>query len=230
MSNQEKSTTDTVLDTVQGALDLIGLIPVIGDACDLINAGISLARGDFTGAAISLVAMIPGLGAAGPLLKALNKLPPGVLKAITDILAKLGDLFSKVPFWKIVDGAKGILDELLTLIEKHLPELGKMLREFCCDKLGMACFIAGTLIHTPGGSVPIEDIRPGDLVFAQNPDTGELGVKRVENTFVREVYVTYDLHFESESLTTTAEHPFWVYGKGFKTADELMAGDEILWG
>ncbi|RNB62105.1 hypothetical protein EDM57_00020, partial [Brevibacillus gelatini] len=51
---EEKSGWDSFLDGVQLALDIVGLIPGIGEIADLANAGISLARGDYAGAALSL--------------------------------------------------------------------------------------------------------------------------------------------------------------------------------
>ena len=45
-------------------LDWCGWIPVIGDACDAVNALWYLAEGDYENAALSAVAMIPMLGTA----------------------------------------------------------------------------------------------------------------------------------------------------------------------
>lgn len=47
-------------------------------------------------------------------------------------------------------------------------------------------FVAGTLIHTDKGLVPIEQLEIGDMVLSRdehNPD-GELAYKKVLNTFV----------------------------------------------
>ena len=41
------------------------------------------------------------------------------------------------------------------------------------------CFMAGTLIHTEDGLVPIEEIKPDQLVWAEDPATGERALKRV---------------------------------------------------
>ena len=53
-----------VLDGIQGALDVVGLIPGFGEIADGINGCISLARGDYVGAALSFVSMIPVVGDA----------------------------------------------------------------------------------------------------------------------------------------------------------------------
>lgn len=47
-----------------GALDVIGLIPVLGEPADLINAGWYAAEGDWTNAGLSAAGVIPGLGVA----------------------------------------------------------------------------------------------------------------------------------------------------------------------
>ncbi len=61
---------DMFLDVTQLGLDIVGALPIPGvsTAANLINAGISLARGDYVGAAISagtaLVSVIPGANSA----------------------------------------------------------------------------------------------------------------------------------------------------------------------
>ncbi len=57
-------TMDDVLDGIQGALDVVGMIPVVGEIADGINGVVSLARGDYVGAALSFTSMIPVVGDA----------------------------------------------------------------------------------------------------------------------------------------------------------------------
>ncbi|WP_280290612.1 hypothetical protein [Pseudomonas sp. BN417] len=61
---------DKVLDGLQTGLDIVGLIPGLGEIADLANAGISLARGDYAGAALSLISAIPFAGWLGTAGKA----------------------------------------------------------------------------------------------------------------------------------------------------------------
>jgi len=51
-----------LLDVVQTGIDLVGLIPVVGEIADGANALIYLARGDKTNAALSAAAMVPIAG------------------------------------------------------------------------------------------------------------------------------------------------------------------------
>ncbi len=50
------------LDKLQTTLDVGGLVPGLGEPLDLLNAGISLARGDYLGAGLSTAAVIPIVG------------------------------------------------------------------------------------------------------------------------------------------------------------------------
>jgi hypothetical protein len=61
---------ETILDWTQTALDIIGFIPgPIGMIADILNTGISLARGDYAGAALNAIGIIPGLGDAAKAAK-----------------------------------------------------------------------------------------------------------------------------------------------------------------
>mgnify|MGYP001227812495 CR=1 FL=1 len=52
------------LDKAQLALDGVGLIPGIGELADGLNGIISIGRGDLTGAGLSFISMVPGIGDA----------------------------------------------------------------------------------------------------------------------------------------------------------------------
>ena len=57
-------TTQSVLDGVQAALDVWGMAPGVGAIPDLMNAAISVMRGDWVGAGLSIVAAVPVVGDA----------------------------------------------------------------------------------------------------------------------------------------------------------------------
>ena len=110
-----------------------------------------------------------------------------------------------------------------------------------------ACFVAGTLVHTKEGLVPIEKLKIGDWVLSrpENPEDGtETAYKRVVNTFVhhdkevlkvqyrkstepipREPNTLEFLESHYENVTATIDHPFWVEGFGWTAASELEKTD-----
>jgi RHS repeat-associated protein len=69
----DKTLWDRGLDWLQTALDLVGLIPGVGEIADGINAGIYALRRDYANAALSAVAMVPFAGWAGTAGKFANK-------------------------------------------------------------------------------------------------------------------------------------------------------------
>ena len=74
VSESQQTMMDTILDTVQLAIDIVGLIPGCNVICGALNAGISLVRGDYYGAVSGLVGMIsPGAGLATRALKTVTK-------------------------------------------------------------------------------------------------------------------------------------------------------------
>jgi len=94
------------------------------------------------------------------------------------------------------------------------------------------CFVAGTLVHTDKGLVPIEQINVGDRVLSKPENgEGEVAYKPVENTFVHEdkeiwlvEFTMFGLYPDKviysrevppcfDVLVGTPNHPFWVVGE-----------------
>ncbi|MDR7380932.1 polymorphic toxin-type HINT domain-containing protein [Promicromonospora iranensis] len=90
------------------------------------------------------------------------------------------------------------------------------------------CFVAGTLIHTPDGPRPIEEIRIGDKVWAHDLATGRDELQLVTETFVRTTDELFHLTINGSVVSTTAEHPFMVQGRGWLDAAFLNVGDLLV--
>ncbi len=95
--------------------------------------------------------------------------------------------------------------------------------------LNTACFAAGTPLLTPDGSKFIEDIRVGELVLSRDEDDpeGPVVAKRVVNLF-QNYSPLLELHVGGRVIRTTAEHPFWVVGKGWVPTQKVEIGDRLL--
>ena len=82
-------------------------------------------------------------------------------------------------------------------------------------------------MKTRDGNKKIEDVRCGDSVLSQNPETGKVGYQVVEKTFVREVDQIVHVVVGDVEIETTEEHPFFVEGEGFDGAGSLQTGDVL---
>jgi RHS repeat-associated protein len=89
------------------------------------------------------------------------------------------------------------------------------------------CFTAGTLVATENGPKPIEKIEVGDKVWAMDPGKGEARLAEVSAAYERKTNRLYIIELEGETIETTREHPFWVKGKGWVEAGNLVEGDKI---
>lgn len=83
-------------DATQTALDVVGLIPGLGEIADGVNGVISLARGNYADAALSFAAMIPFAGSAATAIKLGKKLKKAADKAedtkgVYDLIVRNGD-------------------------------------------------------------------------------------------------------------------------------------------
>jgi len=98
--------------------------------------------------------------------------------------------------------------------------------------LGMyspTCFIEGTPVITENGAIPIEEIEAGMLVYACNPDTGEMDLREVVQTFESKSSELVHVYTDSDNeIITTPTHPFYTPKNGGTAAIALRAGDILV--
>jgi hypothetical protein len=114
------------LDATQTALDLIGLIPVFGEAADIISGTISLARGNYGDAALSFASAIPLAGSViggakivKKAIKTVNKLEDN--KGVYDLVVKHGD-----DIQGYVGQSKDVFTRITNHFKKTLKTSGKL--------------------------------------------------------------------------------------------------------
>jgi RHS repeat-associated protein len=190
------------LDLVQTGLDLVGMVPVVGEIADGANALIYAARGDYGNAALSLAAMVPVGGQAATALKLGMKAGNALAPALGKAAAKIGGVGqaaatacrknSFLPGTKVLmaDGtAKPIEDVLLgELVAATDPETGETAAE------------------------PVTDLITGD------------GTKNL----VR-IGTDPDQDGNTDWITATDGHPFWT-NTGWTNAGNLQPGDQLASG
>jgi len=87
------------------------------------------------------------------------------------------------------------------------------------------CFVAGTPVSTTSGPMQIENVKVGELVLAEDPETGELAYKPVLATTIRPASPLIEVRIGDTLIRGTRGHPYWVSGKGWQMAKELKAGE-----
>ena len=100
--------------------------------------------------------------------------------------------------------------------------------QYVGQELGLIqCFIAGTIVAAKDGPKKIEDIQPGDYVWATDPETGETDLREVKQLFRNETDEWIHITVNHEEIVCTPNHPFWVPVKGWTKACHLRAGDRL---
>jgi phage terminase large subunit len=91
-----------------------------------------------------------------------------------------------------------------------------------------ACLVAGTLVTTDHGDVPIEMIKAGDYVLTMNG--GKYDYRRVKEAGMTEQWAPVHTVWLSnhKQLIGTANHPVYVAGKGFTPLIDLQYGDLLV--
>ncbi len=145
---------------------------------------------------------------------------------VSAALYKIQKIVDAIPGFKWVDEG-GVVTRALASLADDVAFLFKT----------RICFVAGTPIHTLEGLKNIEAIGPGDLVLTRAEADGTTRTapvyKPVLQTFVTHPDALYHVTLttdagETETLSTTAGHPFYVLGKSaFVEAQDLNAGDKL---
>jgi RHS repeat-associated protein len=84
------------LNAVQTTLSFLGMVPVFGAVFDVVNAGISIGRGNYVDAGFNLASAIPGIGdfAAGAKLIGAGAAAYGGYKGFTSLGFRVENVFS----------------------------------------------------------------------------------------------------------------------------------------
>ena len=114
----DRPLNEGAIDWMQGGLDIVGLVPGIGEAADGLNAAISLARGNPIEAVLSGISMVPGAGdvvgkSGKVLLKMLDPVMPMIKKG--DDIAKIAEKIGPDKMEKL----EPILSQFKDVAAKH---------------------------------------------------------------------------------------------------------------
>ncbi|MFI2661850.1 RHS repeat-associated core domain-containing protein [Micromonospora carbonacea] len=95
---------------------------------------------------------------------------------------------------------------------------------------GALCSFGGDtpVLLADGETKPISELKVGDRLEAQDPETGEVSQEPVTNVWVHEDKL-HQLDVAGASLTTTEDHPYWnATDREWQPASALYSGDLLL--
>ena len=69
--------------------------------------------------------------------------------------------------------------------------------------------VTGTVVTTPTGKVPIEQLKVGDLVVSYNFDTAKLETARIANIFKKKTHSITQLSIGSDTIEVDDDHKFY---------------------
>ncbi len=115
--------------------------------------------------------------------------------------------------------------KLATMLTKF-PNLAEAVAATKKD-LGCASFTAGTPILIPGGSIRIEALKKGSYVNSRDEYSFENSDQLVTHLHSRQADGFHRIQTELGDIEVTAEHPFWMQGKGWIKAKDLNRGDPV---
>ena len=110
------------------------------------------------------------------------------------------------------------------------PKLGKPRKSSPPESCSLPnSFSAGTLVHTEKGLKPIEDIQIGEKVLSMDENTGKTSYQVVTDLIKGErQYRLIEITLDSgKSIEATADHPFYIKGKGWNPASSLKVGQVL---
>ena len=91
----------------------------------------------------------------------------------------------------------------------------------------MSCFGKGTIVATIAGTQSIETLLPGDVVLAQNIDSGALSYQPILAVHHNPPGKTFRVAVGNETIVSSEFHRFWKAGHGWVMARDLKPGDAL---
>lgn len=94
-------------------------------------------------------------------------------------------------------------------------------------RAGHSCFAAGTPVHTPAGTRPIESLRIGDQVLSRDVQSGALRYEPILAVYHNPPDQTLRITLDGRQVVATPIHRFWKAGTGWVMARDLKPGDSV---
>ena len=122
----------------------------------------------------------------------------------------------------IVAGTRKLIPKVVTrFFGKNSARVAKAVKNFC--------FVAGTIVHTPYGDIPIEELEVGDFVYSFDVETNEPTTRIIQEVYRSWTTNLMEIHLPESVLYVTPSHEFWLPGSNrWVPASSLSVRDHLL--
>jgi hypothetical protein len=200
-----------------GALAWIALGARLAQTASAVNGGIvALSQGRLEDAGMAFLgAALTGMQALGPCK--VNQLLGPELGLLGSTLGAGGAMMGAANAIDRIKAGDGIGGGLALV--QSAADVFSMMR---------SCFTAEMLLDTEHGKKRADTIQVGDKLWSRSEfePHGPIELKEVEEVFVRTAPI-WNVHVAGQIIRTTAEHPFFVVGRGWVPAQMLQIGDMV---
>ncbi|MFE2598949.1 DNRLRE domain-containing protein [Streptomyces sp. NPDC059396] len=208
-------------DIGHATLDVVGLVPVVGEVADVANGVWYLAEGNYVDAALSLTSAIPLAGYGASAVKAGRYVDKGI-----DALDAANDVR------KAENRVDGAVDAATPPRPKDTtPDSQAPRNEPDAPSCNVNSFVPGTEVVLADGSTrAIEDLVVGDEAKATDVEGDDTRGRVVTDTRSHEghkklITLTVKAEGKTGKITSTAGHEFWLPDAGrWVEAGELKPG------
>ncbi|MCG8465443.1 MAG: hypothetical protein MI750_11400 [Xanthomonadales bacterium] len=171
-----------------------------------------------------LLEHITGAGLSGPTLNSLGWFDGQAFEPSDSNLGNLGE--DLAPIIPLLAGGGGLLRDVRRNGDSYIESVINWFNP--CH-----CFVAGTLVLTYEGLVPIEELEVGDIVASRSEKNGFTSWRPITQLFRFEERPTLTLTLmnsegEFDEFVVTHEHPFWVESAGWVEASSLEVGALVV--
>ncbi|WP_258073337.1 hypothetical protein [Brevibacillus laterosporus] len=233
---EKKGFWDSLLDGVQLALDVVGMIPGVGEIADLANAGISLARGDYAGAALSLAACVPfaGWAATGTkfVKKGMNAFETGqkIVKAADKVIDTTKTAMNAIGavVGKVYTSARNVIANGIDKVANAVKLMKQQMKStVMAAKKGLQKKIASIKKNVKQGLDNLRNKLPGPSKEFVTPEGIKVNFKEVKDQAhkielpkneVQQNYLKVMKEMEEEAAARAAKGP----GNGVKNTDDVI--------
>jgi RHS repeat-associated protein len=223
-------------DIGHAALDVVGMVPVVGEVADVANGIWYAAEGNYVDAALSMASAIPLAGnavAAAKLAKTGKKVVEGIdaandaRKAAENAKAVKNGVEATTDAGRAPTRTPQPKADEPTAPKQDTPEDSCLVRP--------NSFVPGTkVVMADGSSKAIEDLKVGDRVLATDVESGDNQDRVVTNTRSvegRKTFITVTVDLDGKagsktgSITSTDAHLVWLPDAGvWAKAEQLTPG------